>query len=532
MKNLAKHHDRDSTSIIDLIGNMKAIIHKKASDDRNKFERCLLLVVFILFFIIWLIAAIISRVVFSGLATRAMTIAPNRVDWQCHVHDSLLPIEIVVTAGGLGFVVIIFIIFAVILILTRYLVFPIKFSELLLVTPQQKAADVVIECVDLYFSARVVKRFILTVTPMLVVISLFLYLMCHYSDVPNRSFLLGAYWFIPGIIGIPLFLAVRSTCMRTQKILKRMKMLDTDFHRFLAIRLLWFARHFFVLVVAASTILLLMPLVGATWTRTAEKQMLSSLHTLFTEAPEDLRQVSEDEFAAKWSEIVRQSEENPLGIKHWMGIWPVGWRIIAGAAMCVGAALLLSGILLPSADSDRRNAVTYIFWEAMLAIGISVAITAFCGLMPKMPLGQIGIYVVSSLIAFCITFILSHIVEFGSKQERCPYCGRAFKCGGINCPWCGIWLNEAKRNAISEFLISEGSDIVHHRACPTLRGGKSQTYERLEMAVYDRLHNSFNRCKACKRCLGINPAWEPDPVWTLVRKWSNRVRIVSSHIAL
>ena len=88
-------------------------------------------------------------------------------------------------------------------------------------------------------------------------------------------------------------------------------------------------------------------------------------------------------------------------------------------------------------------------------------------------------------------------------------------------------MDEANRDSPAEYIVPEGSDIVHLRTCPTLRSGNGKSFRRLELAVLDRIGSSRDRVVACKRCLGMNPAWEPDPLWISVEEWYNRLELNS-----
>ncbi len=465
---------------------------------------------------------------FAELEQRALGVAPGRDDWQTHVRSVFLPVELSVTVGGLLFLMAMLAVFAVTLKAARRLMFSVHFEERLLRTPQQRAAGVTIDCVDLRLSNKTAVRFAVAVIPLLAICSLLAYLTCKYCSVSDRAFSAAVYWFIPAIIAFPLFLAVRAVCRRTQKVLGRMRMLDADLHRFMALRLLWFLRHCLVLMAIAAIILLLMPIPGAIWTRSVEQQLLASGRSLYTEAPEDLKRLSQEEFEERWVELARQSESTPLDVQHWMKLWPVGFRLIAGTTVCVGATLLLAGLLLPSVGAERRNAGRYLLWEATITLLVAVAVSLFLGLLPAMTPGAIALFVLSSLLAFGLTFLVTRIVEFGRITVRCPYCGRSITGSAANCPWCGIWLHVGCRIGEGEFVIPTRSDTVHHHECPTLRKHDGLLFMSLADAVNGRLEASDDRVTACKRCLGVNPVWEPDPVWSSFDRWARRLRLLSS----
>lgn len=513
------------TSAVEWMKAARATIRSRGETDIHRFERRIIVGLLCVVLAVSLVAAIIARVAFSRVADKMMAVAPDRQDWQDHVRSVLLPVELGLTFGGFLFLLAMLFIFTIALLCVRRLVFSSEFSLKFLKTPQQQAANLAIECVDIYFSSRTARRFALAVVPLLAICSLGAYLLCKCVRIPDRTFLTGAYWFIPVITGVPLFFAVRAVCGRTQRLLKGMKMLDTELHRFMSLRLLWFGRHCLILVVVASVILLSMPLPGSLWTRYVEDQLLVASEVVVTKAPDDLKRVSQEEYETRRADLVQQVKEKPLDMKHWMGLWPVGFRAIAGAAICVGAALLLAGLLLPSAGAERKNAASYLLWEAAVTLGVAITVGLFWGLMPEMTLSDILIYVLSVLVAFGLTFMVTHVVEFGRMTVRCPYCGRSSAQGGTNCPWCGVWLDVACRINEAEFTIPARSDTVHHRDCPTLRKRDGAQFRTLEEAVHHRLVTGAERAVACKRCLGVSPKWEPDPAWSRAHKWVERLNL-------
>jgi len=532
LKRVNRTNDKPSANLLSTIEWMKvarASIRKRGETNRNRFERRLVVAALCVILTVWLICAIIVRVTFSDITDRMTAAVPGSEDWHNHVQSALLPVELSFTFGGLLFLLAMLLIFVVALVSARRMMFSSEFSLKFFKSPQQQAADLAIECADIHFLDRTARRFALAVLPLLAICSLAAYLVCNYASVPDRSFLMGAYWFIPAVVGIPFFVAVRAVCRRTQRLLRRMKMLDAELHRFMSLRLLWFGRYCFVLIAATSIILLSMPVLGAPWTQHTETQLLTSGKALLARARDYAKHVSQEEFEKLSSDLAKQVEEKPLGIEHWMGLWPVGFRAIAGTAICVGAAFLLAGVLLPSVGAERKNAAGYLLWKATVTLGVALTVSVFWGLMPEMTLGGVVIYALSSLVAFGVTFIVTHVVEFGRMTVRCPYCGRSTPRRGSNCPWCGIWFDVSCRTGEAEFVIPARSDTVHHRQCPTLRRHDGSQFRTLTEAVHHRLGTGFNRALACKRCLGVNPKWEPDPVWSEVRKWVRHLGLLAVH---
>jgi hypothetical protein len=365
---------------------------RRGSEELQRVQWRVIMSMILIVLVAFIPAAIAAHVIFRGISEKMTSLAPSRIDWEMHVRGKILPIEITFTLGMLFFALSVIAMFYVSLAISRRLKSPTRMHAKILVTPQQKAASAIINCTDLYSSGNTARKFLILTAYSLGVVSSVLFINYLYNGLSENFFMEWSYWFMPSVFGIPLVLAVRSICSRVQDILDRMRMTDMDLHRFLAVRLLCFFRSLMGFVFIASVILLLMPIVGAMWTRTVEKQTLSSLHSLVVDAPDDFKKLSRDELEEKWRGLSREWDKSSLGIEHWKGIWPFGFRVISGASICICAVMLISGIMIPSANSGRKNSVFYIAFEFSLAGFVSVAATVVCGLMPTMTASEVFFY--------------------------------------------------------------------------------------------------------------------------------------------
>lgn len=476
-----------------------------------------------------LIGTVVVHVAFGQLIADMSARIPNRSDWTAHVRSSLRGLEWSVLWRGWLALLAMYLLSGGLIVLRGRIGAPKRLCRRILKSPRRQAAAFVLSCLDSQSFGRVGKKFFIVLVLSVMAVSAIALLSCKIWDVSREVYLRGASLFFPVAISVPFGIAAASIFALCRKLLGRIEMADAEVRRFYTVRLLEMAQSVVVFLMILTIIVGVFPYVGGAWTYASQGQMVKWADSLVQGAPADLVESRRDEIAQGLERLRSDLQEHPLGVEHWRElIWPELFRAVSGTTLCIAAILLFIGLVMPRAQSEWHRPLQGLASMFGLGLVLSTVAGLFFGYAPGWGVVRIAGYVTAFLVVFMLTYVVSFILDAGRRLRTCPYCERSYETDWRNCPLCGINFDVSSRSGEGEFLVSGGSDVVHHRSCALCRlpsAADWRPFKSLPEALAACSPDWRETAKPCQRCLGLDPRWKGDPVFEAARRWAHRLSL-------
>ncbi len=395
--------------------------------------------------------------------------------------------------------------------------------ERILRLPRHQAVGFVIEAVAYRFRSAETRRFAVLLFASVGAFSAFLLVFTRPDDPVVRW--VGGAWYLPVAAAIPVTFVVSGFALAWRRVLRRMRLTDSDVERFRLIRLVDAAVPLCTFALVVAVLLAAVPPVlrrAELHERRAQLEARQELDRfVVTQTPGD--HPSRDDYAQlTWGRVDVEGADLPAWSPAYIG---AAWRFFAGVLVALGGVfttILFTSPTRPVEGASRFASAIRLWAVALASAGAVAVLWRWAG---GWSAGAVALYVAGFALVFGALAWMKVWTALRSAQRVCPSCDRSFMELGETCPVCGVRQEVAGRVGSDEFVVGEGLATVHHRECRIYRSSsvrRMQRFMTLRQAIAS-VESEGNVARPCRVCLGTDRTWTGDPVWTSARRWAQWV---------
>ncbi|MFP4052391.1 MAG: hypothetical protein ACLFV7_00835 [Phycisphaerae bacterium] len=397
--------------------------------------------------------------------------------------------------------------------------------------PRHQAIEFVIEAVAYRFRIAETRRFAILLFASIGTFAAFLLLFSYDSAMGGGW--LAKLWYLPVIAAIPVTLIVQRFAGVWRRVLEKMRLTSADIERFRLVRLVDAAvpliTFLFVLAVLLATVPHLLARANER-SRQAEVAARAELDDWVIKTfppaqlePEKARRVAAYSTPPRpWGDWARAG-----GNVDWLDdFFPAALRFFGGCLIATAGVflVLLFASPAPTREGFRAGSAAMVWLVALTAGGLISASWAQASVWQTW---QLLLFQGVVLVAFAVLGAAKVWWTLSRPRQLCPSCDRSFVMLGTTCPVCGVEMETARQVGPDEFVVGQGLTTVHHKDCRIYKSSRSRAWKKfmtLRQALSSVEGEGLEIARPCKVCLGSEETWTGDPVWRSASNWARWVR--------
>ncbi len=397
--------------------------------------------------------------------------------------------------------------------------------------PRHLAVGFVIESVEYRFRTSETRRFAMLLFASIGTFTLFLMLFSYDRRMGGKW--LVWFWFVPMIAAIPVVLLVQRFATAWRRVLEKMRLTVADMERFRLLRLIDAAvplvTYLFVLAVLLASVPHLLAR-GNEQTRQAEVRARATLdqwvQQRFEQTPPTPEQRQRLEAYSKpprpWGDWAQPGRSSA-----WVhDFLRASARFFGGAVLATAGVFLLLLFAQPASTRESaRSGGVAAMW--VVAGVVAAAISVSWAYSHDWAAWQMVLYQAVALVGLIALGVGKLWWTLTRQREICPSCDRTFVSLGEVCPVCGVNLPAARKVGADEFVVGQGLTTVHHHSCRIYARSRSDAWKKfmtLRQALVSVEADGLAIARPCKVCLGSETTWTGDPVWRSARNWARWIQ--------